>query len=76
MPANKPIILNQEEDKKRPMEEEMPKENTEQDSSDKNIPVPDDYEIPDKLIGDDLEIEKVKDGKDPDIDSNRERLGY
>jgi hypothetical protein len=76
MPVNKPIILNQEEDNTRPMKDEISKKNNNEAPTDKNSSAGDGYEMPDKLIGDDLEIEKVKKGKDPEIDSNREPLGY
>ncbi|MFT3910776.1 MAG: hypothetical protein QM737_15270 [Ferruginibacter sp.] len=85
MPVNKEIILNQEDDKKPFSDEQTDKRIHEHLSNEKDeiseddirnvktdqiIENNDDESMPDKLIGDDLEIQKVKDNEDPEIDSS------
>ena len=85
MPVNKEIILNQEDDKKPFNDEQTDRRNHEHLSNEKdeiseedirNVKTdvtPEDDEadtIPDKLIGDDREMQKVKDNEDPEIDNS------
>ncbi len=85
MPANKETILNQEDDKKAFNDEQTDKRIHEHLSNEKDEITEDDIKnvktdviagdndnesTPDKLIGDDLEMQKVKDNDDPEIDSS------
>ncbi len=67
MQPKKQIIINSQEDKK----------NLDDDKADINsqrVNNEDDNEVPDKLIGDDLDIKKAGEGKEPETDSNEEIL--
>lgn len=70
MPVKKEIILNQEDNKAN-----VPTEQNEDIPIQKPETSPkEEAPVPDKLIGDDLEIQKVKDHDEPEIDGSRDVL--